>query len=231
MLGLYKDALTAALCGETKGERQQGGRGEVTQLTVVKDRFVLRKFRRGGIMRFLGDRYLRNRAKAEFDLTRKLFEAGLPAPEPAGVAWRRSGIFLRGLLITRWLEGQDLDQFLRASADEAILGQVGSLMRRIHDAGVYHADLQVKNVRLTPQGPVLLDFDNARLHARPLPPLLRARNLLRFARSLEKNGLSRHYFVSILAGYGPVQIPRWLQFTYTIKGRLSDALSGRRTSA
>jgi 3-deoxy-D-manno-octulosonic acid kinase len=61
---------------------------------------------------------------------------------------------------------------------------LGEGLFRFHDAGVFHADLNVSNVQLDGRDSLwLLDFDRGRL----LPPgPWRQRNLARFHRSLRK---------------------------------------------
>jgi 3-deoxy-D-manno-octulosonic acid kinase len=267
VLTAHAAGLASALAEAAPGRRLAGGRGHVQVVEVGEITAVIRRYRRGGLMRLLGERYLSNRPGREFDVLLEAQARRLPAPTPLGVAWERRGLWYTGKLATAYLPGEDLDQALQrssqfhwespdedpkaarpsprqAGSDHAspsltgsygepvdcviLLEACGALFRTFHDAGLYHADLQVKNVRVTPGGLVLLDFDNARFHHR-LSQGQRARNLLRFRRSLEKNALPRHYFTSLCAGYGAVSIPLWLQFLYTFKGRLSNLLSGRRT--
>jgi 3-deoxy-D-manno-octulosonic acid kinase len=78
-------------------------------------------------------------------------------------------------LAERWLAGETQDQ------DWV---QAGRCIRRFHDAGVQHADLNAHNVMLDGHGRTwLLDFDRGRLR-RPGP--WHERSLARLARSLEK---------------------------------------------
>ena len=56
-------------------------------------------------------------------------------------------------------------------------------MRRFHDLGVCHADLNAHNVLLSEESVYLVDFDRCRLRA---PGLWRDANLVRLRRSLEK---------------------------------------------
>jgi 3-deoxy-D-manno-octulosonic acid kinase len=93
----------------------------------------------------------------------------------------------------------------------------------MHDLGVWHADLQVKNIMTDGAQIWLLDFDDARME-KPLSGLARARNLLRLRRSLEKHGRLLDNFDSILEGYGKLGLPRWLSGLYRIRGVVSDTL-------
>ena len=80
-------------------------------------------------------------------------------------------------LAARWLAGEATDE------DWAVAGRC---IRRFHDAGVRHADLNANNIMLDGRGGAwLLDFDRGRVQ-RPGP--WREQVLARLARSLEKIG-------------------------------------------
>ncbi|HRZ84421.1 MAG TPA: hypothetical protein P5069_18360, partial [Candidatus Hydrogenedentes bacterium] len=68
-----------------------------------------------------------------------------------------------------------------------------------------------------PEGPMLIDFDGARVGAPP-GNVNRARNLLRFRRSLERRGLELGLFDAFREGYGPAVIPGWLDLAYRLRG-------------
>nr|AIA86950.1 CAZy families GT30 protein [uncultured Idiomarina sp.] len=57
----------------------------------------------------------------------------------------------------------------------------------MHEAGVWHADLNAHNILLDTAGqPWLIDFDRARDYGEPLAHQLRVANMQRLRRSLEK---------------------------------------------
>jgi hypothetical protein len=59
-----------------------------------------------------------------------------------------------------------------------------------------------------------------------------SRNLLRFRRSLQKNGLSEACFGAFLAGYGDLsgaEIPAWLDKAYQLRGKCSERMRGKKT--
>jgi len=221
---------------ENKGctEFGEGGRGTLARFDYEEGHGLIRKYRRGGFIRhFLTDAYiLDNRAKRELDLTDDLLEKGLPVPMPLGACWERRGILYRGSLATHLLDATDLrDELDNGPADpEDIMRRAGECIRRMHDLGVYHADLQVHNILVTPQQQIyLIDFDKAQRQPR-LSQIQRARNLLRFRRSLEKNDLPLDLFPQLCEGYGVKSLPAWLTRTYQVKGKLSDTASFPRSS-
>jgi 3-deoxy-D-manno-octulosonic acid kinase len=208
------------------------GRGAVYCFPLADGSGILRPYRRGGVVRLVfKDAYLFvNRPRREWDVHVFLFEKGFPVPEPLGVVWERSGVVYRGAIATRWVGAVDILEFSREDPEEApsICRQIGETIRRMHDLGVYHADLQVKNilVRRDNREVLFIDFDNARRGNR-LSAIARARNLLRLRRSCAKNGMAAEAFAAIQRGYGMNTFPWWLDRLYRIKGSVSDAAAGR----
>ncbi|MCP4644327.1 MAG: 3-deoxy-D-manno-octulosonic acid kinase [bacterium] len=227
----WSASLRAALI-ERRGctPLEKGGRGTVDQFEFEGGMGVLRTYRRGGLVRhFLKDSYfLSNRPLKELRVLQALHDGGLAVPEPLGAAWRTRGGWYRGLLATRRIAGENLIDALTGRKDDAErdLSEVGQLICRMHDLGAFHADLNARNIMTGPEGVYLLDFDNARLETK-LSGLNRTRNLLRLRRSLEKNGFGGRPFAAICEGYGLDSLPWWLDALYALKGRASDAMSGR----
>jgi 3-deoxy-D-manno-octulosonic acid kinase len=168
------------------------GRGAVRFVAGEAGEFALRHYRRGGLPgRLLDDQFLwlgqaATRPFREYRLLGRLAEAGLPVPEPAAAGYRRSGAVYRGDILTRRLPGvRSLAGLLGERDLEA--GEwrlVGATIRRFHDAGVCHADLNAHNIQLGADGAVwLLDFDRGRIRR---PGAWQRRNLARLLRSLEK---------------------------------------------
>lgn len=207
-----------------------GGRGAVWRFELPDGKGILRQYRRGGLARrLLKDTFLlRNRPLQEFRVHLYLYRHGLPVPEPLGVAWERQGLLFGGALATRELAGRNLFDYLAAAPryPEDTLRRVGSLIREMHDLGVYHADLQVRNIFVGYDRVYLMDFDNARQAPR-VSPLHRARNLLRLRRSFDTCYLPIRFFQLVCEGYGGRRLPLWLRLVYSAKGKLSDLLSGR----
>ena len=219
-------AVMAALAGVAGGGvGEAAGRGQIVRFPLHAGEGVLRRFRRGGLVaRIFGDRYLFNRMAKEFHVMARLHAAGAPVPQPLGVIWARRGLFYRGALVTRAVDGVTLLAYLQGGAvDPGVLRQCGRAIRAIHDRGVWHADLQVKNILIGGDTVWIIDFDNAR-SGRPPSDLARARNLLRFRRSLDKHGQSLDNFDTIREGYGKLGLPWWLSALYRFRGTVSDAL-------
>jgi 3-deoxy-D-manno-octulosonic acid kinase len=175
---------------EIEGEAR--GRGTVHFVRHAGMGFVLRHYRRGGLIaRISKDRYFwrgeqQTRSFSEWQLTYHLHRAGLPVPAPVAARYRRDGASYTADLITERIpSSESLTERLRARS-LSILGwiAIGRCIRSFHDLGVCHADLNAHNILLTTDGGVfLIDFDRGRLMK---PGLWCDSNLVRLRRSLEK---------------------------------------------
>jgi len=217
----------ALLNGDACVPASTEGRGTVLRFPYLDGHGLLRKYQRGGAIRFLlKDRYLlHNRPLRELRLHAYLYDKGFRVPKPLGVAWERRGICFTGAIATREVPSVNLQQYLRSqpASEDEVLRQCGRLIRAMHDLGVFHADLQIRNILVAPDGPLIIDFDNAALYEK-LGRWRRSMNLLRLRRSFAKNGISLHCFDLLGEGYGGLDIPWILDGLYRIRGTLSGGL-------
>ncbi len=183
------------------------GRGASLFLTAPDrpdEQWVLRPYRRGGLIARVNDaHYLwtgreRTRAFRELRLTAALHAKGLPVPRPVAAGVWQHGFTYQAALITVRLTGARALADCLADADAALLERVGATIRRFHDSGLDHVDLNARNLLVTPGGEVfLIDLDRCRLRQ---PGRWQAGNLSRLERSLKKFGASAS-LPAILAGY------------------------------
>jgi 3-deoxy-D-manno-octulosonic acid kinase len=173
-----------------------GGRGSAWFVGTAANPWVLRHYRRGGLIaRLSQDRYVwsgekRVRAVAEWRLLGILAQRGLPVPKPVAAWYRREGLTYRCDLITqRIAHAQALSAVLASSAlAQGSWRAIGEVVARLHASGVDHADLNAHNILLDPHDAVsVIDFDRGRLRA---PGAWAAGNLRRLHRSLTKISLS-----------------------------------------
>lgn len=200
----YWDDCTAAAAGRGKTWLVTGGAG----------RFALRHYHRGGLAaRVSNDRFLwrgaaRSRPFREWRLLAELQRLGLPAPRPAAARYQRFGLTYTADLMTVLLP--DVTSLGTRLAESPLPAgawrSIGKTLRRFHDAGVCHADLNAHNVLLGAGDAVfLLDFDRGSIRR---PGAWQAANVERLKRSLNKlaaAGLAPHWngvdWSEMLAGY------------------------------
>jgi 3-deoxy-D-manno-octulosonic acid kinase len=168
------------------------GRGSAFYITTDEHNWVLRHYRRGGwVARLTPDRYLwlgeaHTRPFREWQLLHDLHAEGLPVPAPVAARYRRSGLtYCADLITERIASAQALSSFLQAGPlPQSGWRSIGACLRRFHDAGACHADLNAHNILLDGSGKVfVVDFDRG---SRRSPGAWRAANLARLKRSLLK---------------------------------------------
>jgi 3-deoxy-D-manno-octulosonic acid kinase len=169
------------------------GRGAALFIHADGRRFVLRHYRRGGWMaRMRGDRYSwhdadSTRSYMEWYLLYVMGRAALPVPVPIAACYRRVGrhAYTADLLTEQIPEVRSLaERIATAPLPLTEWVAVGRCLRRFHDEGVCHADLNAHNVLLGQGQTVwLVDFDRAQLRR---PGLWCDSNMVRLRRSLEK---------------------------------------------
>jgi len=181
-----------------RAEPLASGRGGAYRVELADGtRVVVRLYRRGGLIaRFVHATYVgfRPRPLRELVVTDEARRRGVPVAEV--LAARVDGALVyRGALVTAELPAAvTLVDALRsapdASARSALAAAAGRAVAALHQAGVFHADLNLTNI-LVRQGTgggdvALVDFDRARVGRSPLRIGARRRNLRRLARSLAK---------------------------------------------
>jgi tRNA A-37 threonylcarbamoyl transferase component Bud32 len=168
------------------------GRAEAHFLRHSDRDMVLRHFRRGGLIGKINpDLYLYTRAKQcramrEYDLLVWMQGEGLNVPRPLAARHQPVGLFYRADLITERLPlARPLADILHEHPiDGSVWLGIGAEIKRLHSAGVFHADLNCRNILLDDQNkPWLIDFDKS--GARPAGDWT-DQNLSRLNRSFEK---------------------------------------------
>lgn len=173
-------------------EKSAPGRGTTVFVRHDDATLALRHYHRGGLpARFSRDAYFwlgleKSRPWREWHLLLELQQRGLPVPQPVAALISRDGLFYRGDIVTKVVDAEPLaDWLVKGRMPSEQLRSLGACLRRFHDAGVYHADLNACNILLDDQGKVtLIDFDRGELRT-PAKSWQQA-NLARLKRSLEK---------------------------------------------
>lgn len=186
------DPVALEQAGLVRGSAE--GRGTTHFVELEGKACALRHYRRGGMVAgLLGDRYLRgslskSRAWREWHLLKDLAARGLPVPKPIAARVVTHGLFYRADLITQRLMGvRPLSRILKDGPllPAAQWREIGRCIRRFHDEGVYHADLNAHNILLSPDDSVwIIDFDRGCIRKPALG--WQQANLDRLRRSLDK---------------------------------------------
>lgn len=160
---------------------------------------MLRRYRHGGLLgRVTGSLYLGPaRALSELQVTARAEQLGAPVPHVMClVLWPILGPLWSAVIGTREeTQATDLLTALREAPTPAermqLSRRAGDAVGRLHDAGVEHPDLQLRNVIVTPDSRVvIIDLDGAVFHRLGrLSTAKRAANLGRLVRSAVKNGI------------------------------------------
>ena len=196
-------------------ELEAPGRGSTLVVRMQDERWVLRHYLRGGLFgKVVDDSYLwsgerRTRCFREWQLLADLTAADLPVPEPIAARYIRTGVRYTADLITGYLA--DTVTVSKALADMPlnpdVWHKVGECIRRFHEAGVYHADLNAHNILLGAAHATVYIIDFDRGYFRPGNDWKKD-NLNRLRRSLEKvtKGLEGRFgdkeWEWLMLGYG-----------------------------
>lgn len=201
-----------SICGSDPGDVREcdfHGRAAIRAKKLPDgETALIRSYRHGGFFRALTGEWFFTwppRPFRELTITEELRRRGLRTVEVyAACVSRASGPFYRGWLVTRQLRGaEDLWSALRSGfvgkvGLDVALRAVAESVRAMHREGVYHDDLNLKNILLRAEdnGVVsyIIDFDKAKLFLGHLPPELSRKNLDRLLRSARKLDPEQEYF-------------------------------------
>jgi len=189
---------------EALREAASHGRGATAILALPEcgERLHLRPVRHGGLLGPLwrGAIWGATRPLAELETTAALRAAGAPVPRPVLVAAHRwAGPLWTAVLGTVHVEGgRDGLAWLASEPDPVRLRRgiraAGIAIRRFHDAGGRHADLQPKNLLFRECAETtevtVIDLDRSRCGAPP-DAARRMQELMRLLRGLRKRGVER----------------------------------------
>lgn len=128
----------------------------------------------------------RTRAFRELRLTASLYGRGLPVPRPVACCVTRNGLtYQAGLLTVRVPAARAFASVLEeGGAHKALLMSIGAMIKRFHQAGLDHVDLNARNILIDAhETPWLIDLDRCRLRQ---SGRWQKTNLDRLARSIRK---------------------------------------------
>jgi len=201
--------------GQADGNTGGMGRAQVIYFSQGEKSYVLKHYFRGGaVAKILKDRYLgisiiKSRAFREFRLLKKMNELGLPVPVAVAAHVNKGMLFYRADLITEEIKQvKTLSDVLTGDAlGEQSWQKIGRCIKRFHQHGIYHADLNARNILLTDSLEIyLIDFDNSFIRlgsgAWKMANLSRLkRSLLKFKNNSDSFNFDEDAWSVLLAGY------------------------------
>ena len=170
------------------------GRGTVWFLNNNQGEFVLRRYRRGGLIakltqfRFLFTGFKSSRPYQELNLLEKMLKENLPVPDPIAGRCQRLGLQYQAEIMTRLIpNAAELFTYLldKQQTQQLNWTDIGKTIKRFHQAGIDHTDLNCHNIMIDNKSKVwLIDFDKCR--QRPGDKKWPLANLQRLKRSFDK---------------------------------------------
>ena len=183
--------------GHLVGQAQ--GRVNAYAIVYLNKQFFLRHYQRGGLFApLLGDFYLwtglsSTRAWREFDLLAHMLSSGLPVPRPVAAMVKYKKCLYQADIVTECIpNASTLARLIRQDLiDGPLWKKIGSCIKRFHDHGVFHADLNAQNILIDKSHKVwLIDFDRG--FQNHLKRRQKKSNLYRLHRSLSKIWQGKH---------------------------------------
>ncbi|MCK5663358.1 MAG: 3-deoxy-D-manno-octulosonic acid kinase, partial [Thiotrichaceae bacterium] len=150
-----------------------GGRGASQKIVIDGQFYVLRHYLRGGLIaRLLHDQYIwsglnRTRPFVEQQAIQHALKNNLPVAEVVAFNVIKQGLFYRASIISRFINNEGtLASFLYDNElAENKWFELGQLIKSLHRANIYHADLNANNILIDEAGKFhIIDFDKAEIN-------------------------------------------------------------------
>ncbi|GLQ74616.1 3-deoxy-D-manno-octulosonic acid kinase [Vibrio penaeicida] len=147
---------------------QASGRGTTWFVDLGETHAALRHYRRGGLFgKLVKDQYVftgfdKTRSALEFSLLGLMRKNGLNVPKPIAANAQKTGLTYRADIITEKIKNaRDLVDILKSETLEARhYQQIGREIRKMHDLGINHTDLNIHNILMDEQEKFwIIDFD------------------------------------------------------------------------
>lgn len=147
---------------------QAQGRGTTWFIQLEATQAALRHYRRGGLLgKLINDHYLylgdkRVRSFQEFGLLQTLIDNKVNVPRPIAARVVRKGLAYQADLLSEKIpNASDLvDCLTKSVLDKNTYQNIGSEIRKMHDAQVNHTDLNIHNILVDVEDQIwLIDFD------------------------------------------------------------------------
>jgi tRNA A-37 threonylcarbamoyl transferase component Bud32 len=131
---------------------------------------VVKRYNHKGLIHSLRHTIKRSRARRGWLHAHRLRMLNIATPRPLAYVEQRKGPLLwKSYLVTEYVEGQRLYDFLRDSKigqeeRSRVTGKVKELLNRLGEHRISHGDLKHSNILITDNDPVLTDLDGMKVH-------------------------------------------------------------------
>lgn len=171
---------------------KKGNTCTVCRLSWNGHDIVVKRYNHKGFVHSLRHTIKRSRARRAWLHAHRLGVLNITTPKPlAYIEERRRGLVWKSYLVTRYVDGQTLYEFLRNGISEEERSrasqQVSDLLKTLATYGISHGDLKHSNILVTGSGAVLTDLDGMKVHRfNWLLKIRRAKDAARLAESIPR---------------------------------------------
>jgi tRNA A-37 threonylcarbamoyl transferase component Bud32 len=142
----------------------------VSRLSFGGKDVVVKRYNHKGFIHSLRHTIKRSRARRGWLHGHRLGLLNIATPEPLAYIERRKGLLVdKSYLVTRYINGQSLYEFLRddnvtQQQRSTVTQEVKNLLDKMVKHRITHGDLKNSNILVTKIGPVLIDLDGMKVH-------------------------------------------------------------------
>lgn len=159
---------------------------------------VVKRYNHKGLIHSLRHTIKKSRARKGWLHTHHLEALNIAAPRPLAYIEHRRGLLIwKSYLVTEYVEGQKLYNFLRDDniTEQRRLNEIQRVMKLLDKLWKYritHGDLKHTNILITDNGPVLTDLDGMKVHKWTwIYRHRRRKDLRRFSKQLSPSFVSK----------------------------------------
>jgi len=131
---------------------------------------VVKRYNHKGLMHSLRHTIKKSRARLGWLHAHRLRMLQIPTPKPlVYIEHRKAGLIWQSYLVTKYVEGQKLYDFLRGSniteeKRSTMTRQIEELLDKLGKYKITHGDLKHSNILIADDGPVITDLDGMEFH-------------------------------------------------------------------
>ena len=154
-----------------KGEvLKKGGTSYVSRVRWNGKDIVVKRYNHKGFIHSVRHTIKKSRAHRGWLHGHRLDMLNIATPKPLAYIEQRRGMLVwKSYLVTEYVEGQKLYDFLRDDRvterqRSKVVEQIKKLLSQLGEHKISHSDLKHSNILITEKGPVLTDLDSMRKH-------------------------------------------------------------------